>query len=72
MRKRRRVEVGRALVRSSLLTSAERGGSSWGNFLRRGKGGGRWEQLLINHCVEIGLSTGFGVPVPIWIGQGLT
>jgi hypothetical protein len=31
-------------------------------LVRRGKSGGRWEQLLINYCVEIVLSTEFGVP----------
>jgi hypothetical protein len=72
MRKCRRVELGRAMVRGkSLVTSAERRGSSWEDFVRRGKGGDRWEQLLTNHRVEIGLSTGVGVTVPIWIGQGL-
>jgi hypothetical protein len=73
MRKCLRVEVGRALARnSSLVTSAERRGSSWGDLVRRGKEGGRWEQLLINYCVEIVSPLGLECQVPIWIGQGLT
>jgi hypothetical protein len=65
--------VGHAQVSSSsLVTSAERRGSSWGDSVRRGKGGDRWEQLLTNQRGDRSLHWGWSADAHLdWSGIDL-